>query len=235
MDSLAQMIDSGSAQRRPALLDLPPEIRGKIWKLALTPCELFHPAPHVVGGWGRCGVAINHYHNAWHWGTYKMTRLLRVSRQVHNEACRVLYSKFDFNFALNMEISQIEALHKKMLIRWRESIRTIIVNAYLDLNVHNMEQWLDKSVTVFTGIRKLVPNVTLVKLYFKDNNSARPTEDYTEEIVKIGLKLVKPFRGVSMQILPTREIPGEPKENAQRLKICQILQERFEMNESMQE
>lgn len=210
---------------RTTLLNLPFEIRQYIWELSLVP-EHINEKPDQAGGWNKHGIDIHHFHSPHYWGTSDMTSLLRVCRQIYEEAIVVLFTRFHFTFDPQIEHDQIRQLKDNLPKRWRNSASVISVYRTLECSASGMREdmKLFDSVAVFTALRELLPSLESVNLYFMEFDSVHHDEAATEAIVQECLKLVAPFRNLHVNVTMLRLSKYNPIKNAQRLEICRRLQ-----------
>lgn len=96
------MPSSNNIENAPGLFSLPPEIRELIWDYTLQHCyvddeddhyHLTHPHSALISQVSE-GCVVNNTDG--YWEMEPMTRLLRVNKQIYNEATTVLYKRFTF-------------------------------------------------------------------------------------------------------------------------------------------
>ncbi|MCJ1485554.1 hypothetical protein MMC06_005729 [Schaereria dolodes] len=107
-------------------LNLPVEIRSKIYYHAfLHPDPIRGCPPHKIHVLEpKTAHATRWSGHPW-WGTEPMTRLLRINHQIHDEAEKVLYTRFCIGFPLHVTTQIVRKLLIPMSDQARSSIRSV--------------------------------------------------------------------------------------------------------------
>ena len=102
-----------------------------------------------------------------YWGTESMTRLLRVSRQVHDEALPVLYSRFTFGWPDFSDTKHVHEVLDPMRPVARRSIRNVAFLPIISSKTTDLpecEQHLKRHKDAWALIKKELPNIRSVHL-----------------------------------------------------------------------
>ena len=120
----------------PTLLTLPPEIRDQIWEYTLED-PFYDPdtSNDLCPSASSPTTAIVQPREIHHcetidlyWGLEPMTRLLRVNRQIHDEATQVLYERFTFELsAIDDTCQAIKGFFATISARQKKFIRTVTI------------------------------------------------------------------------------------------------------------
>ncbi|KAL9057705.1 MAG: hypothetical protein Q9162_002179 [Coniocarpon cinnabarinum] len=160
----------------PHLLTLPIEIRTQIWHLALgdpfyDPSSSINApvnADHNIGfddvivqpPRPECCDVIEPY-----WGLEPMTRLLRVNRQIHDEATRVLYGHFMFHFVTELDEWLLDDFLGILSGRAKSLIRAVGLRLHVGPQNSRLTHGF-KPVRYHAQLRRLrnaLPNLNLVR------------------------------------------------------------------------
>lgn len=185
--------------------NLPLELREEIYYYAL-----FQPPQyHKPGDWVGIESAPLMYYDATWWGTEKMTRILRVSRQVHSEAEAVLYSRFHFCFPYYTDTKLVHTVVSSASARARSLIRRIRVHVVLRCRIppdggyadgtskENEARWkgaFSLLVELLPGLREVAYEVAFVGLVVPDHER--------RHVVDLVLRVASPLRNVEKLMLP---------------------------------
>lgn len=204
--------------------NLPLEIREEIYYYAL-----FQPPQYKTpGDWvGIVSAPPMYYDTTW-WGTEKMTRTLRASRQVHSEAEAVLYSRFHFCFPYYTDTKFVHTVVGSVSARARSLIRSIRVYVVLRCRIPPDGGYADgtsrgnevKWKGAFSLLVELLPGLRVVD-YAVAFVGLKVPDHEQRHVVDLALRVGRPLKNVEkLTVSPMGDFEG------QRLEIWRDVMQR---------
>lgn len=136
-----------------------------------------------------------------YWGTERMTRLLRVSRLIHDEVSQVLYSRCSFNWPQQADAALIHTVLDPLLPAARNYIRRIgfciVLSTRSEFNMDMIE--LTKAASglitdMLPNLRSVAISVNIVP--FPIDSGALLQTAEAEKIVEAGMTMLTSFRKI---------------------------------------
>lgn len=159
-----------------------------------------------------------------------MTRILRVNRQVHDEAEAVLYSRFQFCFPQYIDTGFVQAVLDSLSARARSLLRSNRVYVILRCRIPTGGGYADPSSKrnearwkeAFSLLVELLPGLREVDFGIAFVGMEVP-EAERRHVVELALRIASPLRNVEKLTLS----PMSPFEGQQRLEICRDVVQRL--------
>ena len=204
---------------------LPLEIREEIYYYAL-----FQPPEHCTPDDCIRFESANIVKPKVWWATERMTRLLRVTRQVHDEAEAVLYSRFKFCFPYYTDTELVHTVLDPLSPRARDSLRTIELIVVLRCRIPSEGGYADFGSKrneaiwkeAFSLLVELLPGLRNVNFGIAFVGMKVPEEEQTH-VVDSALRIASPLKNVeNFRVSPMGTFEG------QRLKIMREVVQRVQ-------
>lgn len=196
------------------LWKLPLEVREEIYYYAVSqPPEKNTPVNQIRN------VGAVRLFEGW-WGTEPMSRILRVNRQIHDEAEAVLYSQYKFCFPNYTDTDLVHRVLDPMSVRARHLLGRI--ELFYIVRTHTIprpgypaptserieHQWKD----AFSLLVELLPGLREAEIGIGFVGGDMP-EDQRREVVEVALRIASPLKYVEkLGVHPAGKYEGQRSE-----------------------
>lgn len=166
------------------------------------------------------------------WGLEPMTRLLRVSHQIGDEAAEVLFSNLKFYWPTCTTKSHVQGSLKPLDARARGLVQSVQVHMAFPTMKHRKDEWID-AITLrwklaIAWLSWLLPGLKKVEVELEFWCKCLPAQDEKafELTAKLVLNLLSPFQELEFNALKVKA--GKDDERGNRGELAREIDARIQ-------